>query len=71
MITGLPTALEAFVHKKQEIDRLLNQLQHLSEEHFNVSPDQVNWSHVASLSRCADLLREIADFTLGEGVHTG
>jgi hypothetical protein len=59
MITGLPTALEAFVHKKQEVDRFLNQLQQLSDEHFDVSPDQVNWSRVADISRYADVLKQL------------
>lgn len=59
MTTEPPTALEAFVHKKQEIDRLLNQLQQLSDEHFNTSPDQVNWSHVADISRYADVLKQL------------
>ena len=43
-------ALAAFIGKKAEIDEMLARLQALSDDHFNAHPDEVNWSHVGTLS---------------------
>lgn len=37
------TALDAFIAKKIEIDTMLARPQVLSDDHFNVAPDDVNW----------------------------
>jgi len=55
-------ALEAFIANKLEIDRLLERLQALSEDHFHAEPDSVHWGHVGSLAHARDQLREIARF---------
>jgi hypothetical protein len=59
-------ALAAFVSRKAEIDEMLARLQALSDDHFNVGPDEVNWSHVGSLGHIAERLAEITAFAFGE-----
>jgi hypothetical protein len=39
-------ALDAFIAKKAEIDAMLARLQTLSDEHFNWSPDEIDWGHL-------------------------
>ena len=39
-------ALAAFIAKKAEIDEMLTRLQALSDDHFNYSPDDIDWGHV-------------------------
>ncbi|GAB4391078.1 hypothetical protein [Albidovulum sp.] len=59
-------ALGAFVSRKAEIDEMLARLQALSDDHFNVSPDDVNWGHAGSLGHIAERLRELCAFAFGE-----
>jgi hypothetical protein len=49
-------ALAAFVSKKAEIDEMLTRLQALSDDHFNYSPDEIDWGHVGTrvLRRAAE-----------------
>ncbi len=61
-------ALAAFVSRKAEIDEMLVRLQPLSDDHFNVGPDEVNWGHVGSLGHIAERLRELCAFAFGEDV---
>lgn len=62
-------ALSAFIKRKAEFDFGLARLQQLSGEHFNMSPDNVHWGHVADLSRYLELLRQITDTAFNEGDH--
>lgn len=62
-------AIAAFMVRKAEIDSQLARLQALSDEHFNVSPDDVHWGHVGDLSRYAELLKQITDTAFKEGEH--
>lgn len=62
-------ALDAFIAKKAEIDTMLTRLKALSDEHFNVAPDDVNWGHVGTISDYATLLRRITDSAFKEGEH--
>jgi hypothetical protein len=62
-------ALAAFVQKKAEIDAMLTRLQALSDDHFGVASDEVNWGHVGSLGHHAELLQRITDMAFGEGEH--
>ena len=62
-------ALAAFVQKKFEIDAMLRRLQSLSDEHFNYSPDEVDWGHVGNLEHYAELLKRVADCAFNEGEH--
>jgi hypothetical protein len=62
-------ALAAFVQKKAEIDAMLTRLQALSDEHFGVAPDEIDWGHVGTLGYYAELLRRITDMAFHEGEH--
>lgn len=62
-------ALDAFLAKKAEIDTMITRLQALSAEHFEVSPDEVNWGHVGTLGFYAEHLQRITDAAFKEGEH--
>ena len=62
-------ALAAFVSKKAEIDEMLTRLQALSDDHFNYSPDDIDWGHVGTLGHYAELLKRITDMAFNEGEH--
>ena len=64
-------ALNAFLTRKAEIDDMLERLQALSEDHFNVAPDDIDWGHVGTLGSYVDLLRRVSDAAFGEGEHAG
>ena len=63
------TALDAYVAKKTEIDTMLTRLKALSDDHFNVGPDEINWAHVGTLAHYAELLKRITDSAFKEGEH--
>ena len=63
------TALDAFIAKKAEIDTILARLRALSDDHFNVSPDEVDWGHVGTLAQYAELLKRITDSAFKDGEH--
>ena len=63
------TALDAFIARKAEIDTMLARLTALSDEHFNVSPDEVDWGHVGTLAHYAELLKRITDSAFKEREH--
>jgi hypothetical protein len=60
-------ALAAFVSKKAEIDAMLTRLQALSDDHFNCSPDEIDWGHVGTLGSYAELLKRVTDSAFNEG----
>jgi len=60
-------ALKAFTETKSEIDAMLARLQALSDDHFEATPDEINWGHVGSLKDYAGLLRRITDSAFQEG----
>ena len=62
-------ALDAFMAKKAEIDAMLARLTALSADHFETSPDEINWGHVGTLGHYASLLRQITDMAFNEGEH--
>lgn len=57
-----PSALDEFILQKMAIDQSLKLLQALSNEHFNVAPDEVKWADAGSLAHVAALLKEITNF---------
>ncbi|MFN4014743.1 MAG: hypothetical protein ACK4JB_05385 [Reyranella sp.] len=63
------TALDAYIAKKNKIDTMLARLSALSDDHFNVAPDEVDWSHVGALAHYAELLKRITDRAFKEGEH--
>jgi hypothetical protein len=62
-------ALAAFVSRKAEIDAMLTRLQALSDDHFNYSPDEIDWGHVGTLAHYAELLKRVTDSAFKEGEH--
>lgn len=63
------TALAAFISAKTEIDAMLERLAALSAEHFECSPEHVNWGDVGTLEHYRARLREITDMAFHEGEH--
>ncbi len=63
------TALDAYIAHKAEIDTMLARLKALSDDHFNVSPDDIDWGHVGTLAHYAELLKRITDSAFKEGEH--
>ena len=63
------TALDAYIARKAEIDTMLARLKALSDDHFNVAPDEINWGHVGDLGLYAELLKRITDSAFKEGEH--
>lgn len=61
--------LDAYIAKKTEIDAMLARLTALSEDHFNVAPDQVNWGDAGVLTHYAELLKRITDSAFKEGEY--
>jgi len=62
-------ALDAFIAAKTEIEAMLERLATLSADHFETSPDEINWGHVGTLNQYRAKLREITDMALHEGEH--
>lgn len=60
-------ALKAFIETKSEIDIMLARLKALSEDHFETTPDEINWGDVGSIQQHANLLRRITDSAFQEG----
>ncbi len=48
---------------------MLARLTALSDDHFNVGPDEVDWGHVGTLAHYAELLKRITDSAFREGEH--
>ena len=63
------TALDAYIAKKTVIDAMLTRLTALSDDHFNVAPDDITWGDVGTLAHYAELLRRITDSAFKEGEH--
>ncbi|WP_415392493.1 hypothetical protein [Paracoccus sp. SJTW-4] len=63
-------AVSAFITKKAEIDAMLARLAALSADHFNASPEEVNWGDVGTLEHYANLLRQITDAAFHESEYT-
>jgi len=63
------TALDAYIARKAEIDTMLARLKALSDDHFNVGPDEVDWGHVGTLAHYAELLKRITDSAFKQGEH--
>jgi len=57
------------MEKKAAIDTMLARLQGLSDEHFNASPDEIDWGDVGTLAHYATKLREITDSAFHEGEY--
>lgn len=63
------TAFDTFIAHKTHIDELLTRLHTLSDNHFNVHPDDIHWGHAGDLQRYASLLKEASDIAFNEGEY--
>jgi len=50
---------------------MLERLAALSADHFECSPEDVNWGDVGTLEHYRARLREIADMAFRKGEHAG
>ncbi len=64
-----PCARDAFLAVKVEIDATLERLAALSADHFETSPDEIDWGHIGTLNHYRDRLREITDSAFSEGEY--
>ena len=48
---------------------MLTRLQALSDDHFNYSPDEIDWGHVGTLGYYAELLKRVTASAFKEGEH--
>jgi hypothetical protein len=62
-------ALDAFLTRKAEIDRMLERLTALSGDHFNVSPCEINWGHAGTLAHDAEVLKRVTGAAIKEDEH--
>jgi hypothetical protein len=63
-------ALSEIIVAKTEIDAMLERLAALSADHFECSPEDVNWGRVGALDHYRARLREITDMAFREGEHS-
>lgn len=63
------SALDTYIEKKAEFDRLLIRLQELSADHFHLEPENINWSHVGDIAKYTYILRQITDTVFKQGEH--
>jgi hypothetical protein len=69
VMTNASKAIDAFLSAKFEIDVMLERLTALSDDHFDVAPDEIDWSHVGTLEHYVAKLREICDSAFHEGEY--
>lgn len=62
-------AIDAFLTAKAQFDTMLERLQALSEDHFDVGPGSIHWGHVADANHYNELLRRVTDMAFCEGEH--
>jgi hypothetical protein len=62
-------ALAAFIACKAAIDTILARLVALSGDHFNCTPEAVDWAHVGTLGSYLEALRQVSDAASHEGEH--
>ncbi len=62
-------ALAAFISAKTEIDVMLERFAACSADHFDCSPEHMNWGDVGTLEHYRARLREITDMAFREGEH--
>lgn len=56
------TSLDEFMATKAALDAKIKALTALSDDHFDVLPDDVTWADVGMLNRANVLLAELCDF---------
>ena len=62
-------AVDAFIARKAEIDTILERLRGLSDDHFDLAPDDITWGHVGQLDRYIGILRDLSDMAFHKGEY--
>ncbi len=60
-------AIDAFIARKSDFDAMLARLQTLSADHFNWTPEEINWGHAGTMAHYAEMLKRITDSAFQEG----
>ena len=60
------SALDTYIAHVHEAAELLTFLAAFIDDHGEVAPDDVNWSHVGSMSETVSQLRQVKNFITGE-----
>jgi len=60
------TALTAYIARIAEIETLVDALAEFVDDHGGVDPDDINWSHVGTVTEARNRLAEVAGFL---GLH--
>jgi hypothetical protein len=60
-------AIDAFIARKADFDAMLARLQTLSADHFNWTPEEINWGHAGTMAHYAEMLKRITDSAFHEG----
>jgi len=60
-------AVEKFLTNKAKIDEALRRLTELSENPFEVNPEDIHYRHVSDLACVAQDLSDITDYMFSEG----
>ena len=53
------TPIDTFMKVKAEIDAAVEKIRAASENHFDLSPDEINWGHVGDLNHYRELLARV------------
>lgn len=60
-------AIDAFIARKSDFDAMLARLQTLSADHFNWTPEEINWGHAGTMAHYAEMLKRITDSAFQDG----
>ncbi|CAA7619721.1 hypothetical protein [Magnetospirillum sp. SS-4] len=60
-------AIDTFIARKSDFDAMLARLQTLSADHFNWTPEEINWGHAGTMAHYAEMLKRITDSAFQEG----
>ena len=60
-------AIDAFIARKSDFDAMLARLQTLIADHFNWTPEEINWGHAGTMAHYAEMLKRITDSAFQEG----
>jgi hypothetical protein len=55
-------AVVAYIEKIEEARRYLNMIKMSLDDHMGIGPDDVDWSHVGSISHVLESLKDIEEF---------
>ena len=59
--TQTRTALDAFIEHHARAEDAIERLTAVHADHYGVDPDRIDWGHVGTAERIADLLEAAAD----------